>query len=131
MSKASFMAWTEQNPGMTFSQCVKHLLQEKVMDQKDLAAKSCLSETTISRILRDRNDPSTLIPEISVQETAALFENGIIAGGMVPKVQCCVEAIKRGVKNVVIMDGRVPHAILMELLTDEGAGTMVTGNQTA
>ena len=56
MSKASFMAWTEQNPGMTFSQCVKHLLQEKVMDQKDLAAKSCLSEATISRILRNWND---------------------------------------------------------------------------
>ena len=56
MSKASFLAWTEQNPNKTFSQCVKHLLQEKVMDQKDLAAKSCLSEATISRILRDRND---------------------------------------------------------------------------
>lgn len=93
-----------------------------------LGAERLIMMTDVAGILRDRNDPSTLIPEISVQETAALFEKGIIAGGMVPKVQCCVEAIKRGVKNVVIMDGRVPHAILMELLTDEGAGTMVTGN---
>ena len=93
-----------------------------------LGAERLIMMTDVAGILRDRNDPATLIPEISVQETAALFESGIIAGGMVPKVQCCVEAIRRGVKNVVIMDGRVPHAILMELLTDEGAGTMVTGN---
>ena len=54
-------------------------------------------------------------------------EEGIVSGGMIPKVECCIEAIHEGVKNVVIMDGRVPHSILMELLTDEGAGTMVTG----
>ena len=93
-----------------------------------LGAERLIMMTDVAGILQDRNDPSTLIPEISVQETASLFEKGIIAGGMVPKVQCCVDAIRRGVKNVVIMDGRVPHAILMELLTDEGAGTMVTGN---
>ena len=61
-------------------------------------------------------------------ETETLFEEGVISGGMIPKVNCCVEAIHRGVGCVIIMDGRVPHSILMELLTDEGAGTMVTGN---
>ena len=62
-----------------------------------------------------------------MEETEKLYEEGVISGGMIPKVKCCVDAIKKGVKNVVIMDGRVPHSILMELLTDEGAGTMVTG----
>ena len=71
---------------------------------------------------------STLISSISVDEAKKLREEGIIAGGMIPKVECCVEAIRSGVKNVVIMDGRIPHSILMELLTDEGAGTMVTGD---
>ena len=96
-----------------------------------LGAERLIMMTDVAGILRDRNDPSTLIPEIPASETATLFESGIIAGGMIPKVQCCVDAIERGVKNVVIMDGRVPHAILMELLTDEGAGTMVTGNPSA
>ena len=93
-----------------------------------LGAERLIMMTDVAGILRDRNNPATLIPEISVKETAELFKNGTIAGGMIPKVECCVEAIRRGVKNVIIMDGRVPHAILMELLTDEGAGTMVTGN---
>ena len=93
-----------------------------------LGAERLIMMTDVAGILRDRNDPATLISEISVKETEKLFESGVIAGGMIPKVQCCVDAIGRGVKNVIIMDGRVPHAILMELLTDEGAGTMVTGN---
>ena len=63
---------------------------------------------------------------VTVSEAKQLFEEGIISGGMIPKVDCCIEAISKGVKDVTIMDGRVPHAILMELLTDEGAGTMVT-----
>jgi uncharacterized protein (TIGR01319 family) len=70
-----------------------------------------------------------LIPELTVSEAKKLYDSGIISGGMIPKVDCCIEAINEGVKNVVIMDGRVPHSILMELLTDEGAGTMVTGNE--
>ena len=81
--------------------------------------------TDIVGILRDRNDASSLIPEISVADAAQLKEEGVISGGMIPKVDCCVEAITKGVKNVVIMDGRVPHSILMELLTEEGAGTLV------
>ena len=78
-------------------------------------------------ILRDKDDPATLIPEVTVEEAANLRAEGIVSGGMIPKVECCVEAIRRGVRKVIIMDGRVPHAILTELLTDEGAGTMVTG----
>lgn len=93
-----------------------------------LGAERLIMMTDIAGILRDRNDPATLIPEISIRETEELFRNGIISGGMIPKVNCCVEAIHRGVGCVIIMDGRVPHSILMELLTDEGAGTMVTGN---
>ncbi|MBR3429932.1 MAG: acetylglutamate kinase [Clostridia bacterium] len=88
-----------------------------------LGAKTLIMMTDISGILRDREDPSTLIPEIALEELPSLQENGIITGGMIPKVECCATAIARGVKNVVIMDGRVPHSILMELLTDEGAGT--------
>ena len=94
-----------------------------------LGAERFILMTDIAGILRDKDDPSTLIPEISLSETDKLFESGIISSGMIPKVQCCVTAIKSGVKNVVIMDGRVPHSILMELLTDEGAGTMVTSEK--
>ena len=83
--------------------------------------------TDIAGILKDKDDPSTLIPEISIPEARKLKEEGIISSGMIPKVQCCVTAIEAGVKNVVIMDGRVPHSILMELLTNEGAGTLVKG----
>ena len=63
---------------------------------------------------------------VTLGELPSLRESGIISGGMIPKVECCATALERGVRNVVIMDGRVPHAILMELLTDEGAGTMVS-----
>ena len=92
-----------------------------------LNAERLIMMTDIDGILRDKDDPSSLIPEITVSEAKKLYEEGIISGGMIPKVDCCIEAISKGVKNVIIMDGRVPHSILMELLTDEGAGTMVTG----
>jgi acetylglutamate kinase len=85
--------------------------------------------TDIDGILRDKDDPSTLIPEITINEANKLYEDGIVTGGMIPKVECCIDAIHKGVKNVVILDGRVPHSILMELLTNEGAGTMVTGEK--
>ena len=91
-----------------------------------LAAERLIMMTDIAGILRDKNDPSTLIPRISMEELPELYESGIISGGMIPKVECCSTALSRGVRNVVIMDGRVPHSILMELLTDEGAGTMVS-----
>ena len=83
--------------------------------------------TDIAGLLRDVNDPASLIPEVTVSEAVKLYEEGVISGGMIPKVDCCIEAIHMGVKSVVIMDGRVPHSILMETLTDEGAGTMVKG----
>ncbi|MBR7123038.1 MAG: acetylglutamate kinase [Oscillospiraceae bacterium] len=91
-----------------------------------LEAERMIMMTDIAGILRDKDDPSTLIPHITVEEAKKLYDQGIICGGMIPKVDCCIEAISHGVKNVVIMDGRIPHSILMELLTDEGAGTMVT-----
>ena len=91
-----------------------------------LQAERLIMMTDINGVLRDKDDPTTLIPEMTVEEAKKLYDEGIISGGMIPKVDCCIEAINEGVSNVVIMDGRVPHAILMELLTDEGAGTMVT-----
>lgn len=92
-----------------------------------LKAETFILMTDVPGILRDKDDEKTLIPAVTVAETKQLKEEGIIAGGMLPKVKCCEDAIEKGVKNVIIMDGRVPHSILMELLTDEGAGTMVTG----
>ena len=92
-----------------------------------LSAERLIMMTDIAGVLRDKDDPSSLIPEITVSDAEKLKVEGIISGGMIPKVDCCVEAIREGVENVIIMDGRVPHSILMELLTDEGAGTMVTG----
>ena len=93
-----------------------------------LNAERLIMMTDIAGILEDKDDPNSLIHYVSLVEAEKLKERGVISGGMIPKVECCVEAIREGVKNVVIMDGRVPHSILMELLTDEGAGTMVTGD---
>ncbi|MBQ3707933.1 MAG: acetylglutamate kinase, partial [Clostridia bacterium] len=94
-----------------------------------LGAERLIMMTDIAGILYDRNDPATLIPEITVAEAETLRKEGIVSGGMIPKVECCIDAIRRGVKKVIIMDGRVPHSILMELLTDEGAGTLVRGGE--
>lgn len=91
-----------------------------------LGAERLIMMTDIAGILRDREDPSTLIPQITASEARKLYADGVISGGMIPKVDCCIEALEHGVNNVIIMDGRIPHSILMELLTDEGAGTMVT-----
>ena len=88
-----------------------------------LCAERMILMTDIAGILRDKDDPSTLIPEMTLSQARELRESGIISGGMIPKVDCCVTALNAGVKNAVIMDGRVPHSILMELLTNEGAGT--------
>ncbi|MBR5021061.1 MAG: acetylglutamate kinase [Oscillospiraceae bacterium] len=91
-----------------------------------LGAERLIMMTDIAGVLMDKDDPSTLIPHLTVSEAKGLYASGVIAGGMIPKVDCCIEALEHGVKHVVIMDGRIPHSILMELLTDEGAGTMVT-----
>ena len=94
-----------------------------------IGAENLIMMTDIAGILRDKNDPSSLIPNITVSEAQQLRREGVIDGGMIPKVGCCIEAIYRGVRQVIIMDGRVPHSILMEILTDEGAGTMVLGDK--
>ncbi len=91
-----------------------------------LGAECLVSMTDIAGILRDKDDPSSLIPKIDLEDAKRLFEDGTISGGMIPKVECCIEAIRRGVKKVFIMDGRIHHSLLIEMLTDEGAGTMVT-----
>ena len=90
-----------------------------------LNAERLIMMTDIAGILRDKDDPATLIPVVTVSDAKKLHEEGIISGGMIPKVDCCIDALEHGVENVTIMDGRIPHSILMELLTDEGAGTMV------
>ena len=96
----------------------------------ELGAESLVSMTDICGILRDKDDPETLIPKITVSETPSLIREGIISGGMIPKIECCTEAIRRGVRKVFIIDGRVPHSILIETLTDEGIGTMfVSGDR--
>ena len=91
-----------------------------------LKAESLISMTDISGILRDKNNPDTLIPVIHVKEAPKLVEDGTIEGGMIPKVECCINAIQWGVSRVFIIDGRIPHAILIEMLTNEGIGTMFT-----
>ena len=90
-----------------------------------LQARRLILMTDIDGILRDRNDLSSLIPELTLSEAENLISSGAVSGGMIPKVNCCIDAIHSGVQNVVILDGRVPHAILMELLTNEGAGTWI------
>ena len=96
----------------------------------ELKAESLISMTDIDGILRDKNDPSTLIPKVYVSEAPQLMHEGIISGGMIPKVNCCIEAIRRGVHKVFIIDGRIPHSILIEVLTDAGIGTMfVSGSK--
>ncbi len=95
----------------------------------ELKAESLISMTDIVGLLRDKDDSTTLIPKVYVSDAPQLMREGIISGGMIPKVNCCIEAIRRGVSKVFIIDGRIPHSILIETLTDEGIGTMfVSGN---
>ena len=91
----------------------------------EMQAECLITLTDIAGILQDANDPETLISALDIEEANELSANGVISGGMIPKVECCIEAINHGVHKVFIMDGRVPHSILIETLTDEGAGTMV------
>ena len=94
-----------------------------------LNAERLIMMTDIDGILEDKDDPDTLIPELTISEIQMLYDRGIVSGGMIPKVDCCIEAIGKGVKNVVILDGRVSHSILMELLTNEGAGTRIRSDE--
>lgn len=90
----------------------------------ELKAESFISMTDIKGVLRDVNDEDSLIKVITTDEAPVLMADGIISGGMIPKIKCCTDAIEHGVKKVFIIDGRVPHSILIEVLTDEGLGTM-------
>ena len=90
----------------------------------ELKAECFISMTDIVGLCKDKDDPSTLIPKVVVSDAPKLIRDGIISGGMIPKINCCIESSRRGVKKVFIFDGRVPHAILIEILTDEGLGTM-------
>ena len=89
-----------------------------------LNAECMVSMTNIDGVLRDKDDPSSLITDLTLAQADQLKKEGVIAGGMIPKVQCCIDAIQAGVKKVFIVNGMVPHAILIELLTEEGLGTM-------
>lgn len=89
-----------------------------------LGASNLILLTDIAGVMRDPKDPSTLIPEIKLEEIEPLIAEGIIKGGMIPKIRCCADALKEGVSSACIIDGRVPHSILLEMLSDEGAGTM-------
>jgi len=92
----------------------------------ELGAENLILMTDIAGLLRDKDNPDTLIPAINVSEVPFMKRQGIIYGGMIPKIDCCVEAVRRGVKKTVIIDGRVPHSILIEILSNEGIGTQFT-----
>ena len=91
-----------------------------------IGAERLIMMTDIEGIMRDREDPYSLISSLTIEEAEQLTKEGVISGGMIPKVRCCTDALNEGVKAAVIIDGRVPHAVLMEILTDEGAGTLFT-----
>lgn len=92
----------------------------------EMKAVNLILLTDIKGLLEDKDDENTLIRAVGVSEVPYLKKQGVISGGMIPKIDCCVEAVRRGVKQTTIIDGRIPHSILLELLTDVGAGTMIT-----
>lgn len=92
-----------------------------------LKAEKLILMTDVPGVLRDKDDVSTKFTELTIGGTRSLVEEGVIAGGMIPKVECCVRCLAQGVGATHIIDGRAKHSLLMELLTDEGVGTMITG----
>ena len=90
-----------------------------------LGAEKLILLTDVRGLLRDPKDESTLLPVVELSQVPGLVKDGVIQGGMIPKVDCCVEAVRSGVENAVILDGRIPHSILIELLSNEGIGTML------
>lgn len=92
-----------------------------------LKAEKLILMTDVPGVLRDKDDASTKFNELSIRHCKELVEDGVIAGGMIPKVDCCIRCLSQGVSATHIIDGRQPHSLLMELLTDEGVGTMITG----
>ena len=91
-----------------------------------LQAESLINMTDTKGVLMDAADPDSLIVRLSLAEIPKLQEGGVVTGGMIPKLECCAHAVEKGANRAFILDGRVPHAILIEMLTDEGIGTMVT-----
>ncbi|MGB7444642.1 MAG: acetylglutamate kinase [Coleofasciculaceae cyanobacterium] len=94
-----------------------------------LNAEKLILLTDTAGILQDYKDPSTLLPKLDIQQARGLIESGVVAGGMIPKVQCCVRSLAQGVKAAHIIDGRVPHALLLEILTDRGIGSMIVASE--
>jgi acetylglutamate kinase len=94
-----------------------------------MGAEKLILLTDTRGILKDYKDPSTLIPKVDIQQARELIDNGTVAGGMIPKVNCCVRSLAQGVKAAHIIDGRIPHALLLEIFTDIGIGTMLVGSQ--
>ena len=90
-----------------------------------MGAEKLIILTDVLGLMRDVNDPETLISKCRISEVPVLIKEGIISGGMIPKIQCCVEALRRGVNRAHILDGRIEHSVLIELLTDAGVGTMI------
>lgn len=93
-----------------------------------LGATKLVSMTDVAGLLRDKDDESSLIVEARIDEVEALMEAGIVAGGMIPKIQGCVECLQQGVEEAAIIDGRLPHSILLEIFSDHGSGTLFTKN---
>ena len=89
-----------------------------------LNAENLILMTDIKGLLRNKDDENTLIPFVQVSEVPSLIRDGIISGGMIPKIECCVESVRRGVNRAFIIDGRIPHSILIEMFSNEGIGTM-------
>ena len=94
-----------------------------------LGAEKLILLTDTSGILRDYKDPSTLIPRLDIQKARQLIASGVVGGGMIPKVQCCVRSLAQGVRAAHIIDGRIPHALLLEIFTDGGIGSMLVGSE--
>jgi acetylglutamate kinase len=96
-----------------------------------LGAEKLILLTDTQGILKDYHDPSTLIPKVDIREARELIASGVVSGGMIPKVNCCVRSLAQGVSAAHIIDGRIPHALLLEIFTDVGIGTMILGSQFA
>lgn len=94
-----------------------------------MGAEKLMLLTDTAGILRDYKDTSTLIPKLDIQEARELITTGVVAGGMIPKVNCCVRSLAQGVRAAHIIDGRIPHALLLETFTDEGIGSMIVASE--
>lgn len=91
----------------------------------ELGARKLILMTDIRGLMKDVNDEDSIIPVVNVSDVSRLKKDGVISGGMIPKIDCCVDAVRRGVGRAHIIDGRIPHSILIEMFTDEGIGTML------